>query len=30
VLEDASRSLKPSVRRIARKVMQDPGHQSKE
>jgi HEAT repeat protein len=30
VLEDASRSLKPGVRRIARKVMQDQGHQSKE
>lgn len=30
VLEDASRSLKPGVRRIARKVVQDQGHQSKE
>jgi hypothetical protein len=30
VLEDASRSLKPGVRRIARKVMQDQDHQSKE
>ncbi|MEE9120547.1 MAG: HEAT repeat domain-containing protein [Syntrophobacteria bacterium] len=30
VLEDASRSLKPGVRRIARKVMQDQGHHSKE
>ena len=30
LLEDASRSLKPGVRRIARKVMQDQGHQSKE
>ena len=30
VLEDASRSLKPGVRRIAKKVMQDQGHQSKE
>jgi HEAT repeat protein len=30
VLEDASRSLKPGVRRIARKAMQDQGHQSKE
>jgi len=30
VLEDASRSLKPGVRRIAQKVMQDQGHQSKE
>jgi len=30
VLEDASRSLKPGVRRIARKVMQDQGLQSKE
>jgi HEAT repeat protein len=30
VLEDASRSLKPGVRRVARKVMQDQGHQSKE
>jgi hypothetical protein len=30
VLEDASRSLKPGVRRIARKIMQDQGHQSKE
>ncbi len=30
VLEDASRSLKPGVRRIARKVIQDQGHQSKE
>ncbi|MEJ2235499.1 MAG: HEAT repeat domain-containing protein [Syntrophobacterales bacterium] len=30
VLDDASRSLKPSVRRIARKVMQDQDHKSKE
>ncbi|MEJ2232609.1 MAG: HEAT repeat domain-containing protein [Syntrophobacterales bacterium] len=30
VLEDASRSLKPGVRRIARKVMQGQDHQSKE
>lgn len=30
VLEDASRSLKPGVRRIARKVVQDQGHHSKE
>ncbi|MEE8621857.1 MAG: HEAT repeat domain-containing protein [Syntrophobacteria bacterium] len=30
VLEDASRSLKPGVRRIARKVIQDQGLQSKE
>lgn len=30
VLEDASRSLKPGVRRIARKVMQDQGPHSKE
>jgi hypothetical protein len=30
VLEEASRSLKPGVRRIARKIMQDQGHQSKE
>jgi HEAT repeat protein len=30
VLEDASRSLKPGVRRIARKVMKDQAHQSKE
>jgi hypothetical protein len=30
VLEDASRSLKPGVRRIARKVMQDQDHKSKE
>jgi HEAT repeat protein len=30
VLEDASRSLKPGVRRTARKVMQDQGHKSKE
>jgi HEAT repeat protein len=30
VLEDASRSLKPGVRRIARKAMQDQDHQSKE
>jgi hypothetical protein len=30
VLEDASRSLKPGVRRIARKVMRDQDHKSKE
>jgi HEAT repeat protein len=30
VLEDASRSLKPGVRRIARKVMQDQNQKSKE